>query len=82
MGSNGKRMPKKSAKIPMAKTTKKSPAPQAPLPPESKSEVLNLRVTPTIKARLITESIRDSRSVSRIAERALMLGLNLIEKGN
>lgn len=41
----------------------------------AKSSVLNLRVTDEIKTAIAAEAIRDGRSMSQIAERALKLGL-------
>lgn len=41
----------------------------------AKSSVLNLRVTDAIKQAIAEEAIRDGRSMSQIAERALALGL-------
>lgn len=41
----------------------------------AKSSVLNLRVTDAIKQAIAEEAIRDGRSMSQVAERALALGL-------
>jgi hypothetical protein len=41
----------------------------------AKSSVLNLRVTDAIKTAIAAEAIRDGRSMSQIAERAIKLGL-------
>jgi len=45
----------------------------------AKTEVLNIRVTAELKAALAEESIRDSRSISQIAERMLLIGLASIQ---
>jgi predicted HicB family RNase H-like nuclease len=41
----------------------------------AKTEVLNIRITAELKAALVAEAIRDSRSVSQIAERCLLIGV-------